>query len=350
MIMALMLAPLWLRPPATWTAPAADAATVATSLINHLFVKYPVPPILYRALDLSAWGVPDPKPVAWLVLLGRGANLRRLGLQFGWHLPRGFLEWLFRAPATLSFGDGLLWSAIMRLGGSQLEFDRIRRCPGLNYDPTGLGMVIRVHDCPSQYERIQDQTHPDADFLQRTIVWLVRHREELTDEISDAVLDWSAHLHLEHQRGRGAPFSWSGRRPGPAYATAMEYLATLARSEEALAWSSHGWDWQVDEFASRWALRELLSSSQLSDEGRRMRHCVGSYGWSCARGHAAVFSLSRGGTNVLTVEVNPHDRTIVQAQGVANCRATAEQRAVLARWLREVVNPEAKYATPFTRD
>lgn len=48
-IMAVLLAPFWIRPLDAWSAPDAhDRDALGRSLIDHLLVRYPVPDALYQ--------------------------------------------------------------------------------------------------------------------------------------------------------------------------------------------------------------------------------------------------------------------------------------------------------------
>src|SRR5258706_10246103 len=68
-----------------------------------------------------------------------------------------------------------------------------------------------------------------------------------------------------------------------------------------------------------WEITELTSGGQLRTEGTALRHCVASYSYSCWKGRSRIWSLrrrkGRSYRSVVTVEVNPASRTIVQARG-----------------------------------
>src|SRR6185437_12002311 len=42
-----------------------------------------------------------------------------------------------------------------------------------------------------------------------------------------------------------------------------------------------------------WKIQELLDHRQLTEEGKALRHCVGSYSNKCARGKTTIWSLTR---------------------------------------------------------
>jgi PcfJ-like protein len=85
-----------------------------------------------------------------------------------------------------------------------------------------------------------------------------------------------------------------------------------------------------------WQLTELTNSAELRTEGAALHHCVASYADRCSRGMSRTWSLRcrRGEKvhHVLTIELDPKKRTIVQARGWANRTATGKPRRLLQEW------------------
>jgi hypothetical protein len=88
-----------------------------------------------------------------------------------------------------------------------------------------------------------------------------------------------------------------------------------------------------------WTIRELLDSNELVMEGRVMRHCVARYVGRCAKQRSSIWSMTCyscvGQENVLTIEVDPGTRTIVQAKGKRDSYPSPEGRNVMLRWARQ---------------
>ena len=89
----------------------------------------------------------------------------------------------------------------------------------------------------------------------------------------------------------------------------------------------------------RWVLDELLDSTSLADEGRRMRSCVATYARWCRSGESAIFSLRRRDRSgalrsVLTVEVDPGESWVCQVRGRGNTRPRGLPLAIVRRWAR----------------
>ena len=73
-----------------------------------------------------------------------------------------------------------------------------------------------------------------------------------------------------------------------------------------------------------WTIRELLCSKELEEEGQAMNNCVASYIDACVKGRSRIWSLRVTAPNtpaaqrVMTIEVDPEKRAIVQARGKCN--------------------------------
>jgi hypothetical protein len=120
------------------------------------------------------------------------------------------------------------------------------------------------------------------------------------------------------------------------------------RSNEQHMWRSSGFkgitvrtgpkdDPQSQTF---WTVRELLTSQELFEEGRRLKHCVATYARSCAAGACSIWSMTRQfgdearAQPMLTIEVD-RKGIIVQARGLANRWPTDQEHNVLDTWMRE---------------
>ncbi len=98
LLMALLLAPFWVRPLSGWTDNHSTGDEMILSLIDYLFVTYPVPGFLYGNW-LTDRNLPTTKWVCWFVLLGQGANLHQAAEHFTeWVIPKS----LVRVPVPSS--------------------------------------------------------------------------------------------------------------------------------------------------------------------------------------------------------------------------------------------------------
>lgn len=88
-----------------------------------------------------------------------------------------------------------------------------------------------------------------------------------------------------------------------------------------------------------WSIRQLRNAKDLQIEGESLRHCVGSYHWSCSKGQCTIWSLSssQGDDSYerrQTIEINRNGE-IVQSRGLANRDPSSEEWAIINAWAGE---------------
>jgi len=85
-----------------------------------------------------------------------------------------------------------------------------------------------------------------------------------------------------------------------------------------------------------WILAELTNSEQLRAEGAALRHCAATYAQRCSSGVARIWSLrlrrEERVRSVVTIEVDPRKRAIVQARGFRNRPPSGRGLLVLQQW------------------
>jgi hypothetical protein len=87
-----------------------------------------------------------------------------------------------------------------------------------------------------------------------------------------------------------------------------------------------------------WELVELTSAQLLRSEGAALKHCVATYGRRCVNGDSRIWSLRRRregeATPVLTIEVDPRRRTVVQVRGLYNRTPIGRSWQIVQTWAR----------------
>ena len=90
------------------------------------------------------------------------------------------------------------------------------------------------------------------------------------------------------------------------------------------------------EHDREWTIQELLDSGALQNEGRAMRHCVYSYADRCRRGETKIWSLrlcvEGEEKRMVTIEVDPHRRAIVQVRAKCNLFPGNRSREIIRQW------------------
>ena len=95
---------------------------------------------------------------------------------------------------------------------------------------------------------------------------------------------------------------------------------------------------QPDAPPTQWELVELTSAALLRAEGAALKHCVASYGRVCAAGRSRIWSLRRRRDGpprpVLTIEIDPARRTIVQVRGLYSRAPIGQSWRIVQAWAR----------------
>lgn len=95
---------------------------------------------------------------------------------------------------------------------------------------------------------------------------------------------------------------------------------------------------RYDEVRAR-KIVELTTESQLRVESRVLSHCVSTYASSCKNGQCSIWSLRELRQNgswhsILTIQVIPRSRQIVQIRGRMNRAANQREMSLIASWAK----------------
>lgn len=318
--------PFWLRSPSSWQPDG------KVSLLAHLLQRYPVPSFLERIISsvVEEWcnnrTLYDSdgylKWFCWYLLLGQGGSLKTASRYFPWQVQGKFQQFLERAPRNFRPEDVCLLAEIQRLGGTQLEYERLTRTGGFQIDPTE----------PEREEGFQR-------FWTETVHWLIAHREAITDPQSRDLLTWAMHEFTEGRRN-GSAFTWKRRTLASVLRRAEAYIDLIRRPWKDHRWQAHHWDWQVETQAdTTWSFVELTTGEELYQEGRTLSHCVAGYALHCVHGNSAIVSMRQNNECRITIQVDMNSLQVVQARGKFNRATTAEEQQLIRRWVSQKLSP-----------
>jgi hypothetical protein len=139
-------------------------------------------------------------------------------------------------------------------------------------------------------------------------------------------------------------FSMKGRTVQSMLRLMQDWHRSLGVGSATLSWKRSPFEpWQLEEpgrdeseTPKRWQMMELTNSAQLRSEGAALHHCVASYANHCYRGSSSIWSLrfwqGEKVHHVLTVEVDPKKRAVIQARGRANRTASGKSLRLLRGW------------------
>ena len=330
----------WHRPVEEWESGDGPPMVLFASLADHLMAAYPVPPVL-----MSAWfrgtGWPAIVPQRWFHRVGQGESLRKAGFPIA--LTKRMAHEFAHAPASFSIEYALRWAQVRGLSGSDDLARAVAATPlggeWIDEDDDDLFWVSVIH-------LFLNTPRIDLGEVGGIVAYLHDRRfEERRAIIGDGV---------EVNLGPPEPdLSVKGRTFASLLRRAVEWRAEAEdRSKQPkkahLCWPRSG----VNEYRRdhgdgvAWTIRELLDSDALAAEGTAMNHCVATYTSVCSKRKSSIWSLGAEGPDgrdrLLTIEVEPQTRAVVQAKMKGNETADGSCLEILRDWAgREGLNLKA---------
>jgi hypothetical protein len=325
----------WVRNPADWKAKSYNAERCFSSLARHLLARYDVPVFMDHAWLSSESQAREYTPQTgkwqeWFIHIGQGQNIRKVD-----NFPVAFTKMqahhFLLAPKDYTIPEAIRWGQVRGMGGEERLVEA----------------VIGTH--------LGRRFHKDEPFWATVLQWFVANQTMDVRQVGP-IIDY-----IENQRHVDRPSIWMNggwRYQGPEQPnfamkgrTADSLIRQVETWHKALAriktrkvtsWETcgiKGFDRiEGDGTNSRhFIIRELLTSSELATEGRAMNHCVGSYSHSCSSRRCAIYSMQvNPGSGALerrlTIEVDLHSRTIVQARRKCNLMPTDVDSRILRAW------------------
>jgi hypothetical protein len=314
----------WLRPLSEWKVVSSNPRRQFGSLVRHLFAQYPVPVFLD-----SVW-FRRSRAQNWFLHLGRGGSIRSANRLYFSMTKREAHEFM-QAPESYTLEHALRWAQVHALDGNRRMADALCgtrlgdhfahndfwvsvlrffvQNPFL--DTVHYGPIVDyIHNQRFEAQEVfvrpgvvEEQPPPHPGFTMRG-----RTAESLMRQVSA----WHTRLGLEQRLG---PMQWK--------TSGIEGLSLIEGHERS-------------KNMRRWMITELLNRDELIDEGRAMSHCIATYARSCASGRSSVWSMkcedADGRNRVLTIEVRPSSRMVMEARGRFNAAPTPQAMRILNQW------------------
>jgi hypothetical protein len=316
----------WVRTPESWPHSALSRRLQWRSLVTHLFALYAVPAV---ACDtwLEAHGAPWERDLFFH--LSAGLSLRRFLIP-DWKRPtKAAAAHFLGAPADLCLRAALRWAQVRGLGGD----DRLARYLATH---TLLGIITDHHD-----------------YWETVIRFLIRNQPMSTDELGQIV------TYVQQQRfgpasgvrGVGAsnqPLQPDLHLDGWSLQSLRRHIANWRPEPRPIplpglrAPSTARWEpipasgFRLLKGDILWSIEELLTGQDLQIEGHVMHHCVARYIGRCVRRESSIWMVKMSSQDrtvrVMTIEVAPATKAIVQVKGRKNAPPTAGQAAIVRSW------------------
>ena len=315
----------WIREIQTWKVKKHNRNRQFADLLRHLFVVYEMP-----AFMDNVWFKDNTTHHEWYIHIGSGQNIRTApGIPVT--LTKKMAHQFLMAPKQYSVEEAIRWGQVQALGGDKRLTDALREThliTDFTNNEFWLSVIrffvanpmLDVSHVNPIFDYIRNQKYAirqiivnrgDAEEIgppQPNFTMKGRTAETLLHQVNE----WHRQLGRET---RGGHFQWTRSDIGE--------LQIIQGSKEK-------------GNQRIWEIRELLSSNELIDEGRRMNHCVSTYGKSCHAGKTSIWTLGINEKDeikkVLTIEVLLANRLIRQIRGKSNRLPTTREKHIISQW------------------
>ncbi|MEM9673480.1 MAG: PcfJ domain-containing protein [Bacteroidota bacterium] len=284
------------------------------SLVNHFFVRYETPRFLYQVwLDAKSR-----KEQQWFIDITSGKSIRRSrGLPIV--MTKKTAHFFGQAEDTLTVAEALRWAQTRGMGGS-----------------------VQIAQAVAS-SRLSRNNFRDESFWETVIRFLVQQSDEFATQVGE-VVDYIANAREENSE-----FSMKGRTWNALWRQTEAWHEQLNRERKL----GGRYVWEHSNIGERLIIRgsgtktktfqliELCSSKALAMEGRKMRHCVSSYAYTCYKQRSTIFSLrmheqtTAEETTLATIEVDLKQRRVVQAKARFNEPISQRAQQIMEKWASE---------------
>ena len=314
----------WRRPLSDWKRPNTDPLTQFRSLVHHLFGEYETPDFL-----ISGWFEPDEAKAneyrLWALTLAAGGNLKSFTLPIA--LTSKERHALLYAPDNLIVPAALRWAQTVGRGATPpvakaILQSRLREVlPDEPFWDTAVRFFVNHRVPPAHIPRIVDYLFAQkfernaVRFADGTISETHAEQPEFTlkGRTATSLIRLAEEWHRDVMR-----FSLSTVREWRP----MQDVSSLEIEQKVSPHNAEGVE--IEPKTEVWRVLEILNTRELHAEGVAQHNCVATYHSDCLSAESAIWSVRRWTEGkptfqrVLTVEVNPTTRQIVQIRGRLN--------------------------------
>ncbi|MBD3675030.1 MAG: PcfJ domain-containing protein [Planctomycetaceae bacterium] len=318
----------WLRPIEDWRSGGYSVECQFRRLIKHLFVRYDEIPACLEC--------------CWQMLNDhRGNRLRDLFLHLG--AGKNVRHWSLPIPYTKKMSHHFMHAPDNILPVHTIRWGQVR----------GLG--VKLHHAVEILKSRLGELFENEEFWLSFFHWLADH-PDFDERFLRLVIDYVHYqrfvprLDCDAGPGFGTPaqpnLSMHRRDPQRLIEAAQRWQRELEQQEPL---QDQSWGHaaivpfaQAEEDSGSlhrgWTIRQLMTSDELVHEGRVMDHCVATYISSCLEGTSTIWTLEyhvgSKSRKLLTIEVDPRHREVIQVRGRSNREANEQERRILENWAR----------------
>lgn len=295
----------------SWKPKSHNVKRLAVSLLNHLFVKYEIPNFMHEIWFKNG-------QTNWASIyfhMAQGYGIKGIDLPVKYKATKKVAHYFNTAPDDFSPEEALAWARVHAFGGNFRLGSVTRQSPPI----------------------IQDWKN--VEFWDSVLRWFLEN--PMLDLVHFApVVDY-----IRNKKFIAADqpnFTMKGRSADTLLKEVELWHTGLKASAKNRSWASYNvfenYKKEVgkDEHKTLWTIQEIKTEKELFQEGRAMRHCVGSYAHSCINGSTSIWSMTSKSfgqvKNELTIEVRNAEKRIVQARGFANAFPYGAAKDHMQQW------------------
>ena len=318
----------WLRSPETWKVKKHNRDRQFSELARHLLAAYEVP----FFMD-SVWFNGNVTHQDWFKHIGTGQNIRT-ATDMPIPLTKKMAHHFLKAPRHYTIEEALRWGQVHALGGDKYLADALRGTrltETFSNDDFWIN-VIRFFIANPMLD--VNHANPIIDYIwhQKYQNRRVFIEQGVAREIGPAQPNFNMRRRTPETLLRQVE-AWHGQLGREAKGGELEWFGSEIGEFHTLEGSAEARNMKF------WSIRELLSSDELIDESRALKHCVSTYARSCHTGRSSIWSMEiedeNGRRKILTIEVAPQAKLIRQVRGKGNRSATPKEKDLLGRWAEQ---------------
>ena len=307
----------FVREPAEWKSKSYNHEKQIIDFVKWIYCLYDAPIFMFEIFTkprVRGQLVSDKivNHLNWFLVIAGGQSFQKYIKGF---LTKKEAHWFLNAPNNNTIKENLWWAKC--------------RAEGLD-ESLSQGLVKRF---------LREVEFSDEGFWFDLIKLIKREERKANISILSDVMDFL------RDRQRNQPnFSLKGRTLGSLIKLSNQWHRAMQMrrfGDANLTWKGieiDDWHWHDKDQKITWFVTQLKSSKELWYEGRKMHHCVASYGHRCYDGLSAIFTMtSSDNINApdkhLTIEINKN-KGLVQAKGKMNRHPSGMVLMVLNKWMR----------------
>ena len=320
----------WLKPPIAWSADKTKSVYVQfRSLVNHLFAKYEVPYFM-----TSTWFADAEDHIQLFIELGLGKSVRKCKTFIP--LSKKMARLFMCAPNDLTLTQAIRWSQVCSYGGDEKFARDVLRTRLTDPQDDELFWDEFLRFLVANRIKQDASKHVSSvsiEELQQLVEYCHQHKFERASQVLgyQVVNDQPLQPNFSVKR---RTIKWLHQRMAN-WETEIE-LPARNKHFTGIFPNAQINSFNFSQGDVTWTIDQITDTEMLKVEGGIMQHCVGSYAKVCRKGKTSIWSLKEQSQNkrrrLVTIEVWPSSRVIVQVQGKRNSAPTTAARRMVSIW------------------